>query len=67
MLFNFKNLLGRIYETNEELARFDHVFDLAGWTDQGIRWTREFPEEDDEDDVFIVKFTNKEHTTWDIK
>ena len=63
-LFDFKNELGRRYETNKELQKFDAVFKGCGWDDQGLRWTREH--KDDEEDIFIVEFKDDKHTKWRI-
>jgi len=53
-LYSLKNIIGREYETNEELSRFDKVFTKCGWDNQGFRWCAEEPGEDE--DVFIVEF-----------
>ena len=60
------------FKANEQLATLDPVFVEAGYPDMGFRWTTEdeyIAEEDLEAlyeplQIFWVKFTNAEHTSW---
>ena len=67
LFWDFKNFIGELpeFQDNEQLATLDKDFDGAGWEDQGLRWTKE-DEEDDGEDIFVVQFTNKEHTKWEL-
>lgn len=66
LFWDFKNFIGELkeFQTNEQLRELDGVFDAAGWDDQGFRWTKE--DGDDDEDIFVVQFTNKEHTEWEL-
>jgi hypothetical protein len=52
------------YQDNEALARLDAVYKDAGWDDNGLRWTSEYPS--DMEDIFIVEFKDATHETWDL-
>lgn len=67
VLFEFKNFIGELpeFRENEQLATLDKVFKVAGWDDQGLRYTKE-DADDDGEDIFIVHFTNKQHSTWEL-
>jgi hypothetical protein len=74
VLYEVKNGLGCMYQTNEELVRFDDVFTECGWTNKGLRWTTDavYDEDDlagefNDPDIFIVQFTNEEHTAWRLE
>ncbi len=64
LFWDFKNFVGglREFQDNEQLATLDEEFLRAGWDDQGFRWTKE--DGDSIEDIFVVEFTNKEHTEW---
>ncbi len=64
LFYDFKNYIGQLpeWQDNDQLRELDEIFDGAGWEDQGLRWTAEDP--GDDEDIFVVYFTNKEHTTW---
>lgn len=66
LLFEFKNFIGELseFQENQQLAKLDIIFTKAGWDDQGLRWTKEEP--DDEECVFIVHFKDKQHKTWTL-
>ena len=69
LLYEFKNWLGTIaeFQQNSDLRKFDDAFKAAGWDDQGIRWTREDPKDTTQPmDVFIVEFSDKNHTRWKV-
>jgi hypothetical protein len=50
-------------DTQEGLARYDAVFQEAGWDDQGWRWATE---PGCAEQCYLVRFTNKKHTEWEI-
>lgn len=59
-----KNLVGihPDYQNNEGLKKLDKAYAAAGWDCNGLRWTVEDP--GDEEDIFIVEFTNDTNTAW---
>jgi hypothetical protein len=66
VLYDYKQWIGTLsgFQTNEHLKAFDATFTAAGWDDQGLRWTRERAE--GPADLRIVRFTNEQHTRWEI-
>lgn len=47
------------FRTNEAVAKFDAVFEKAGWDDQGLRWG-------DDGRLYVVEFTNPVKTEWKL-
>lgn len=69
ILFRFKNWIAeqKDFQTNNGLALLDVVFTDAGWEGQGLRWTKEETDEPEfPEQVFVVEFTNKARSKWDI-
>lgn len=58
-----KDLIGARsdFQTNGKLATLDAAYKAAGWDENGLRWERG---DDGVMDIFIVEFTNPEHTKW---
>lgn len=64
---DLKNLIGihPDYQTNAGLKKLDAAYKAAGWDLNGLRWTKEKPDDPDEgEDIFIVEFTTTRHTKW---
>ena len=59
-----KNLIGRHpdYQDNAGLQKLDKAYKESGWDENGLRWTT--ADKDIGEDIFIVEFTNTEHTQW---
>lgn len=65
IIYDIKNSIELFCNTNKELKCFDDVFASCGYKSFGLRYTKPY-EEDEIEDIYVVKFTNKTKTKWVI-